>query len=191
MTAFVYCHDGDSNSNSAVAILKGLANMLLDHGQDKDLLLSLFYTKRVSGGDPTLRSIKTVTSLLEQCCAIVPKLFFVVDGLDECDPNERREVLSVLTKLVNDLNIVEPGSLRVLIVSQHFPDIQRGVKGSGTAQLAPRIIRITEKEVDSDIVTYIRALVEDIATRNSSAGEPFNENIKEYLRNLTLVNAKG
>ncbi|KAH5205185.1 hypothetical protein HBI18_154700 [Parastagonospora nodorum] len=191
MTAFVYCHDGDSNSNSAVAILKGLANMLLDHGQDKDLLLSLFHTKRFSGGDPTLRSIKTIKSLLEQCCAIVPKLFFVVDGLDECDPNERREVLSVLTKLVNDLNIVEPGSLRVLIISQHFPDIQRGVEGSGSAQLAPRIIRITEKEVDSDIVTYIRALVEDIATRNSSAGEPFNENIKEYLRNLTLVNAKG
>lgn len=165
--------------------------MLLDHGQDKDLLLSLFYTKRVSGGDATLRSINKATSLLEQCCAIVPKLFFVVDGLDECDPNERREVLSALTKLVNEFNIAEPGSLRVLIVSQHFQDIQRGLEGSGTARLAPRIIRLTEKEVSSDIVTYIRALVEDIATRNSSADEPFNENIKEYLRNLTMVNAKG
>jgi len=165
--------------------------MLLGHGQDKDLLLSLFYTKSVSGGDATLRSISKATSLLEQCCLIVPKLFFVVDGLDECDPNERREVLSALTKLVNEFNIAEPGSLRVLIVSQHFPDIQRGLEGSVTARLAPRIIRLTEKEVSGDIVTYIRAMVEDIATMNSSADEPFNENIKEYLRNLTLVNAKG
>ncbi|KAH5050480.1 hypothetical protein HBH96_186180 [Parastagonospora nodorum] len=185
-TLFIYCHDGDPNSSSATAILRGLIQQILDHHPQ---LVPICHYRRVTSGQPTLVSTYLAMGLLKMLCSQLPRVLIIVDGLDECDPHERREVLSVLTKLVNDLN--EPGSLRVLIVSQHFPDIQRGVEGSGSAQLAPRIIRITEKEVDSDIVTYIRALVEDIATRNSSADEPFNENIKEYLRNLTLVNAKG
>jgi hypothetical protein len=165
--------------------------MLLHHGREKDLLLSLFYARRVSGGDPTFRSTKTATVILEQCCTIVQKIFFVVDGLDECDPNERREALGVLTKLTNECNTSEPGSLRVLVVSQHFQDIQRGVQASGTTKLAPKIIRLTEKEVASDMLTYTRALVDSIAVRNSSDDLPFSEDMKDYLRNLTLANAKG
>jgi hypothetical protein len=191
VTAFVYCHDGDTNSDSALGILKGLAHQLLDDPREKDLILPVFYSRRMTGGDATLRSTHQAKVLLEEGCNIVPKVFLIIDGLDECDPKERKEVLSILTQLVDGCNSSTPGSLRLLIVSQHFQDIQRGLESSGTTKLAPKIIRLAERDVNSDINTYIRAWVDKIAVKNSSVECPFSEDMKQYLKNLTLVNAKG
>jgi hypothetical protein len=44
---------------------------------------------------------------------------------------------------------------------------------------------------ESDIKTYVRIWVDKIASKNTSDENPFSEDMKEYLRSLTLVNAKG
>lgn len=186
-TAYVYCRDGDTNSNSALGILKGLAHQLLEDGKEKDLILPVFYSRRIAGGDATLRSTHQAKVLLEEGCNIVPKIFLIVDGLDECDPKERKEALSILTQLVDSGNATTPGSLRLLIVSQHFQDIQRGLEGSVTIKLAARIIRLAEKDVNCDINRYIMVWIDKIAKKHS----PFSDDLKQYLRNLTLANAKG
>jgi hypothetical protein len=121
----------------------------------------------------------------------VPKLFLVVDGLDECEATERREVLECLTRLVGECNAIDPGKLRVLVVSQYYPDIQRALQSSGVIKLAPAIIQISETDNESDIKTYIKIWVDKIASKNTSEESPFSDDMKEYLRNLTLVNANG
>jgi hypothetical protein len=121
----------------------------------------------------------------------VPKLFLVVDGLDECEATERREVLECLTRLVGECNAIDPGKLRVLVVSQYYPDIQRALQSSGVIKLAPAIIQISETDNESDIKTYIKIWVDKIASKNTSDESPFSDDMKEYLRNLTLVNANG
>lgn len=189
MTSYFYCHDGDQSSNSAISILKGLADQLLE--QYQDLLLPSFHTRRTSSGDASLRSLHQAKKLLEDCCSIVPKLFIVVDGLDECDPTDRKETLDTLTTLVGDCNVVEPGKLRILVVSQNYPDIHRAFHTTGATKLAPKIIALSEFDVEGDIKTYVRIWVDKIAARNTSIENPFSEDMKEYLRNLTLVNAKG
>jgi hypothetical protein len=189
LTSYFYCHDGDQNTDSAIGILKGLTDQLLD--QYRDLLLPSFYIRRTSSGDASLRSLHVAKKLLEDCCSIVPKLFLVVDGLDECEATERREALECLTRLVGECNAVEPGKLRVLIVSQYYPDIQRALQSSGATKLAPQIIQITETDNESDIKMYVKTWVDKIATKNASDENPFSEDMKEYLRNLTLVNANG
>ncbi|KAL5121669.1 hypothetical protein ACEQ8H_000355 [Pleosporales sp. CAS-2024a] len=191
LTTFVYCRDGDSNSNSAIAILKGLADMLLDVVNYRDLLLPSFYSRRTSGGDASLRSINQAKLLLEDCFRIVPKMFIVIDGLDECDPKERREALRVLINLIGTNNDTAPGQVRLLVVSQYYHDIQREMESSGATRIAPRIIRLFEKDTSSDIKAYIRVWVDKIAAKNSSPASPFTEDTKEYLKNLTFVNAKG
>ena len=189
MTSYFYCHDGDQSSNSAIGILKGFADQLLE--QYTDLLLPSFYTRRTSSGDASLRSLQVAKKLLDDCCSIVPKLFLVVDGLDECEPADRKEALETLTRLAGEHNVVEPGKLRVLVVSQHYPDIQRAFQSSGTTKLAPRIIPLSEADVEGDIKTYVRIWVDKIASKNTSDERPFSEDMREYLRNLTHVNARG
>lgn len=188
-TAYFYCHEGDPNTNSAIGILKGLADQLLE--QCTDDLLPSFYTRRTSSGDASLRSLHVAKKLLDDCCYIVPKLFLVVDGLDECDPTDRRETLEILTRLAGECNVNEPGKLRVLVVSQQYPDIQRAFQSCGANKLAPKIIALSEEDVEGDIRAYVRIWIDKIATKNASDENPFSDDMKEYLRNLTLVNAKG
>jgi hypothetical protein len=189
LTSYFYCHDGDQNTDSAVGILKGLADQLL--AQYRDMLLPSFYTRRTLSGDASLRSLPVAKKLLEDCCSIVPKLFLVVDGLDECEITERKEALECLTRLVGECNAIEPGKLRVLVVSQYYPDIQRAFQSTGAMKLAPMIIQISETDNESDIKTYVKTWVDKIASKNTSNENPFSEDMKEYLRNLTLVNANG
>ena len=118
-------------------------------------------------------------------------MFLIVDGLDECEQVDRKEALETLTRLAGECNATDPGKLRVLVVSQHYPDIQRAFQSSGATKLAPKIIALAEKDVESDIRTYVRIWVDKIASKNTSDENPFSEDMKEYLRNLTLVNAKG
>jgi hypothetical protein len=155
------------------------------------MLLPSFYTRRTLSGDASLRSLPVSKKLLEDCCSIVPKLFLVVDGLDECEITERKEALECLTRLVGECNAIEPGKLRVLVVSQYYPDIQRALQSTAAMKLAPTIIQIFETDNESDIKTYVKIWVDKIASKNTSDENPFSEDMKEYLRNLTLVNANG
>ncbi|KAF2024888.1 C2H2 domain-containing protein [Setomelanomma holmii] len=189
LTGFFYCHDGISGSNTAMDILKGLANQLLN--QARDDLLPTFYNRRTLSGDATLRSISVAKKLLDDCCDIIPRLFLVVDGLDECGAGERKEVLETLTQLVGEYNTNEPGKLRVLIVSQHYADISKTLHGAGKTKLAPRIFPISEADVEGDIKAYVRVWVDRIAAKYIHDEKPFSEDIREYLRNLTFVNARG
>jgi hypothetical protein len=159
--------------------------------QYRDMLLPSFYTRRTLSGDASLRSLPVSKKLLEDCCSIVPKLFLVVDGLDECEITERKEALECLTRLVGECNAIEPGKLRVLVVSQYYPDIQRALQSTAAMKLAPTIIQISETDNESDIKTYVKIWVDKIASKNTSDENPFSEDMKEYLRNLTLVNANG
>jgi hypothetical protein len=189
ITSYFYCRDGDQNTNSALSILKGLADQLL--AQYDDLLLPSFYNRRTMSGDASLRSLDVAKKLLADCCSIVPRLFLIVDGLDECEVAESKGALESLTHLVGECNIIEPGKLRVLVVSQYYPDIQRLLQGSGAIKLSPKIFQISETDNENDIKTYTRVLVDKIAEKNTSDERPFSEDMREYLRNLTLANAKG
>lgn len=189
LTSYFYCHDDDQNTNSAIGILKGLADQLLT--QYADLLLPSFHSRRTLSGDASLRSLHVAKKLLEDCCSIVPKLFLIIDGLDECEVTERREALDSLTKLAGECNAVEPGKLRILVVSQYYPDIQRTLQSSGVTKIAPKIIQISETDNENDIKAYVKTWVDKIAAKFTSLESPFSEDMKEYLRNLTIVNAKG
>jgi hypothetical protein len=159
--------------------------------QCTDDLLPSFYTRRTSSGDASLRSLHVAKKLLDDCCYIVPKLFLVVDGLDECEPTDRRETLETLTRLAGECNVNEPGKLRILVVSQQYPDIQRAFQSCGANKLAPKIIALSEEDVEGDIRAYVRIWIDKIANKNASDENPFSDDMMEYLRSLTLVNAKG
>lgn len=187
-TSYFYCHDGDQNSNTAIGILKGLVDQLLDQVPD---LLPPCYTRRTSSGEPVLRSLHQTKTLFEDCCLAIPKMFIIVDGLDECEQGERKQALDVFMDIVGRCDARAPGNLRVIIVSQDYVDIRRAFHATTTKKIVPRILQLSNVDVETDISTYVRVWVDRIGSKFSSDDAPFNDDMKEYLHNLTVVNAQG
>ena len=183
-TCYFYCHFDDQTSNSAVSIIKGLVDQILDKYPDK---LPLCYVRRTSSGEPSLRSLNVAKKLLEDFCDTVPQLFVIIDGLDECEGVERKQILDVITNIVGRRDAAEPGKLRLLIVSQDYADIRKGLHSASVARMAPTILQITGADHEKNIQAYVRLYVNRIACRF----DPFNDDLKEYLQNLTVSNAKG
>jgi hypothetical protein len=187
ITSYFYCHDGDQSSNTAIGILKGLVDQLLDQ---YPTLLPPCYTKRTSSGEPVLRSLHQAKKLFEDCCSVIPKLFVIVDGLDECEV-ERKQAIDIFIGIVGLCDADEQGKLRVLFVSQEYADIRRALHSTAATRTTPRIIQLVDTDVETDISTYVRLWVDRIASKFTSAESPFTGDMKEYLRNLTVANAKG
>jgi hypothetical protein len=145
------------------------------------------YTRRTFSGEPSLRSPTQARKLFEDFCETIPKLFIVIDGLDECEKVERNQVLDVLTEVVGQCDMKDPGKLRLLLVSQDYADIRKGFHSSALSRMAPKILQISDTNNNGDIQAYTRMWVNRIASRFS----PFTDELKEYLQNLTVANAKG
>lgn len=118
---------------------------------------------------------------------MVPKGFVIVDGLDECEHVERKEVIDILMNIVGQCNAMDPGKLRVLLVSQYHPEIYRVLHSSTATSLRPGIFKITDTHNRSDIETYVTSWVERIAQKFP----PVSKAMREYLQSITVHNAKG
>lgn len=183
-TAFYYCHDGDQTSSSAVEILKGIIEQLLSQNPQ---LLPPCYTRYTSSGEPVLRSLSQATRLLDDMCSILSKIYIVVDGLDECQPVERKQIMDALMDTVSQCEKADPGKLRMLFVSQTFADIKRALYNPSPSRPVPRTVQILDRDNESDINTYVRIWVGRIAAKFA----PFSDDMIQYLQSLTVHNSKG
>jgi hypothetical protein len=81
VTSYFYCNYGSSGGNSAIAVFRGILDQLLDQ---YPLLLPYCHTRQSTSGEPSLRSLTLAKKLLDDFCLTIPKLYIIVDGLDEC-----------------------------------------------------------------------------------------------------------
>jgi hypothetical protein len=181
---FFYCHDGSQASNTAISILKGLIDQSLHSNSS---LVPICYARRITSNEPILRANTLAKKLLEDLCLMTPKTFIIIDGLDECDHAERRQVTSVLMDLVGLCNASDPGKLRVLLVSQYSPEIYKSLHSSAATSLRPGILKITEADNRSDIETYVAAWVVQIAQKFQLQ----SVELREYVHKVTVNNSKG
>lgn len=182
-TCFFYCREDDYPNCSAVDIMRALIDQLLVQHSD---LLPPCYTRRTTSGEPTLRSFSLAIKMLEDLCLSLPKVFIVIDGLDEYAQAERKQALEILLSIVSQCEALDTGKLRLLVVSQEYLDIRRTFFGAGTAKLAPRVVQVSHADNESDITVFVRSWVDKVAVKFE-----LDNSITEYLINLTVVNAKG
>lgn len=183
LTSYYYCHYNEAKGNAMVGVLKGLADQLLDqHSQ----LLPHCHTRRTKSGEPSLRSFTVAKKLLEDFCIDIPKQFIVIDGLDEYEAAERKQVLEFFVQLVKQCDEDEPGKLRILIVSQDYADIKRAIHSSTIPRIAPKIISLSSSDNKDDIHTFVKAWVDKIKRKHSLSDEQ-----GDYLLKLTVVKADG
>jgi hypothetical protein len=175
-TSYFYCQEVDPEKNDYISIFRGLLNQLLNHCRE---LIPYCYEKYLSSGELTLTSTTLAEQLLKLFFEKIPKHFIIIDGLDECNPAQRKLVLTFFTAIVERCDEREPGKLRVLFVSQDFPDI-------GKALQTATIMELTPEDNKNDIKSYIHEWSKKIEQKYSIDAEDI-----EFIRESTLIRSQG
>jgi hypothetical protein len=97
---FFYCRYLDSERSTFLGVARGLLSQLLS--QD-DALLSYLHDKASTSGQTTLSTASIATDLLEISIKNCDKLYVVIDGLDECERDERRQIVAFFEDLCASL----------------------------------------------------------------------------------------
>ncbi|PGH01881.1 hypothetical protein AJ80_08953 [Polytolypa hystricis UAMH7299] len=113
--AFFYCKYGEELRNSFLSVSRSiLAQMLNQHPH----LLSYFHEKASMNSDALLTSMKLAKEMMWESLRSCENTYIIIDGLDECGRDARKEITSWFRKVVEDLPATEMDSIRCLFVSQ-------------------------------------------------------------------------
>lgn len=112
--AFFYCAENDPTRDNFAAVARAILSQLLV--QDDNLLLVLD-EKMSAGGEAILSSSRLAKDLL-QLALKSRKTFIVIDGIDECPRDHRREICTFFRNVVDSLPKTTMDEIRCLFVSQ-------------------------------------------------------------------------
>lgn len=113
---FFYCKHGDPERNSFLALARSLLAQILE--QDQNLLL-YFYQECCNSKEAVLTSPEKLTKLLDFAFKNCKSAYIIIDGLDECERDQRKSIAQWFRTLVESLPITEPWRLRCLFTSQN------------------------------------------------------------------------
>ncbi|KAI6471127.1 hypothetical protein MCOR15_001015 [Pyricularia oryzae] len=183
--AFMYCKYRDPQRNSMLDILRAILSQLLNaHQSDPNLpdLSPYYYDEGLAKDGVLLKSVKLCKSLVKLILRNIPKAYIVLDGLDECDSNQRKQILEFLIETIKSCDGQQPGSLRLLIFSRNEPDIKRHL-GAETQ------ISIMPENVESDIgiyVTYQSHLIKEQHDLEESEREYIAQHVTDRAQGMFL-----
>jgi hypothetical protein len=79
-----------------LAVIKGFLSQLL---QQDDAILPYLYQKASESGQTTLSTSTLAKEIFETAVKNSPKLYIIIDGIDECPREERKEMVEELVRL--------------------------------------------------------------------------------------------
>jgi hypothetical protein len=120
-TAYFYCKHGDPQRTTFISIIKTLLRQLLS---SQHALLPWCYDQFVSS-DQLSPSERICKEMIRMALLNIDKTFIIVDGVDECEPKERKPLLSFIGQMISECESRAPGKLRVMLTSRDEPDIRK------------------------------------------------------------------
>lgn len=118
IVVFFYCKFGDETRNSFLSVARGLLSQLLSHEQSDESLLLYVEHEASRSGESVLASSKLARQLLETALKCFKTIYIVLDGIDECERAERKEISKWFRQLVGGLPTEEMDAIRCMFVSQ-------------------------------------------------------------------------
>jgi hypothetical protein len=113
--AFFYCKHGDARYNTFIALAKHLLSQLLHQHPG---LLPYYYEKAYSSAEAVLTSLSLAKELLEIGLKFGSKTYIIIDGVDECAREERKQIATWFRHLIEELPSIQPDHIRCLFISQ-------------------------------------------------------------------------
>ncbi|KAH8789515.1 hypothetical protein F5882DRAFT_354269 [Hyaloscypha sp. PMI_1271] len=154
---FFYCKYGDESRNSFLAVARGILSQVLSSEKSNDILLYVD-EKASTSGETVLSSSKLAKELLETIFQSCKKTYIILDGLDECNRDERKEIATWFRQLVDGLPRREMDTIRCLFVSQDDGYARKDLS------MLPSI-KLTLNSNKSDIETYAKVWHQRIEER--------------------------
>ncbi|CVK85016.1 uncharacterized protein FMAN_01938 [Fusarium mangiferae] len=149
---FFYCKQNVPEHNTFLAIARSFILQLLN--QDRNLLLYL-HRKHCDSNEAVLSSIPLIQEMLNFLLSSCKSAYIIIDGLDECEREERKIITQWFRRLVESLPENAPDRLRCLFVSQ---DDRIGAKDlQGLAKIS-----IDPQDNNQDILLYSRVQAEEL-----------------------------
>lgn len=175
-TCYFYCKHGDRARTTLLSVLRGLLSQLL---RADDPLLCWVDEKYQSSGQHILETRDLSREVLRTLLLNGGKTFLVLDGLDECEVEERKLILQCLTNLIKRCDNQTTGKLRVLVISQDYPDIRKGLSDASE-------IALKSSDNENDLRDYARVKCEELRERFCLAEDEF-----DYILTTTCERADG
>ncbi|CAG9975887.1 unnamed protein product [Clonostachys byssicola] len=171
---FFYCADGNPERDDFLPIARSILAQLL--AQDESLLLHFEHKMSTSSGHAILSSLTLAQELLQMALGI-RKTYIILDGIDECGRDQRKEICRWFKSIVDSLPTSKQDEIRCLFVSQ-----DDGIARKDLSMLPT--ITITADHNKVDIMEFCRHWQDRIEDRFGS--------LKEHGLNLTeIVTAKS
>lgn len=142
---FFYCKHKDSQRNTFNAVARTIIAQLLTQNQD---LLPYLFEKASTSGEIVLGSPKSIRETLETALKSSGKVYIVIDGLDECESQEKKAIIQWFQSVVAALPDHESDSIRCLFLSQDDGEVGKGFSKTPA-------IRIRREDTKEDIQQYI------------------------------------
>ena len=113
--AFFYCKHGEETRNSFISVARSiLAQMLVQEPH----LLPHFHEKASMSSDVLLTSTSVAKEMIQTALGSCEKPYIIIDGLDECGREERKEISCWYQAVAEALPATEMDPVRCLFVSQ-------------------------------------------------------------------------
>jgi len=174
-TAYFYCRSGDLETNSPTSIMRALLAQCV---RRKGELMPYLDEQRRNDREPLLRW-EIARRLMDTVCRESQRLYIILDGVDECPPEQRKSILSQLSTIVKEVDQKQPSKVRLLIVSQNELDIRRALTNFDEFELLP-------KHNKDDIAAFVSGWVTRIQQRFELTAEQ-----TDHIHALTCLKAKG
>ncbi|KAF5593766.1 zinc finger C2H2-type integrase DNA-binding protein [Fusarium subglutinans] len=149
---FFYCKQNVPEHNTFLAIARSFILQLLN--QDKSLLLYL-YRKHCDSNEAVLSSIPLAQEMLNFLLSSCKNAYIIIDGLDECEREERKAMTQWFRHLVESLSEKAPDRLRCLFVSQDDRIGEKDLRGLAKITIEPQ-------ENKKDLLAYCRVQAEEL-----------------------------
>ncbi|KAK8069384.1 hypothetical protein PG994_006000 [Apiospora phragmitis] len=139
-----YCVQSDPQSNTFISVAKSfLAQMLT---QDTTLLPLVYENMRTENGEAVLKKTDNTKMLLDLALRC-RKTYLIIDGIDECERDERKKICSWFSNIVDSLGRTQADEIRCIFVSQDDGIARKDLSGLSA-------ISITTENTERDIHIY-------------------------------------
>ncbi|ETS83907.1 hypothetical protein PFICI_05783 [Pestalotiopsis fici W106-1] len=183
---YFYCDGKDPTARTFLAISRGLLYRQLMHIREEERfrhLIAHCCDKKSNSGQQYLNAEETAESLLKTFFEIIPGQYIVVDGLDECEKPVIKDTLRTLSSVVTQQDTIEPGSLRLLIISRELPEIKKPLS---TESANAGIFKIEAEHNEAAIKMYVGQRLADFDPRFD-----LNIDMKKYIIKKISDTAEG
>ncbi|KIW74701.1 hypothetical protein Z517_11471 [Fonsecaea pedrosoi CBS 271.37] len=153
--AYVYCKYNDCQRNSFAELARSLIHQLAGMNE---ICGDYLYDTAINSTESKARGKQALTTIIQDVLQCYEEVFIGIDGLDECEKDQRRQVLDFLKGLFK-LSLPDC-SLRLFLTSQGERDIEKFMA------LTRYHVKIGPVHLSRDILYYVNRRSAELARFN-------------------------